>query len=149
MRPTFECKLLHPLARKLQRSQGGHAGYDLYACIDAPITLRYGENATLIPTGIAVEYANLEIAALILPRYGMAHRSGLVLGNTVGLVGAQSEEQWYVSAWNRGPVDEIIIKPGDAIAQVVFIPVLHPEFEEVRDFSRPYVSLLNEDPPLF
>lgn len=148
MQLKFECKLLHPLARTLQRSSGGHAGYDLYACIDAPLALRYGENATLIPTGIAVEYASLDIAALILPKYGMAHRSGLVLGNTVGLVGAQSEEQWFVSAWNRGPVDEIVIRPGDPIAQVVFIPVLHPEFEVVSGFKKP-VSILNEDPPLF
>lgn len=132
--PVLEYKLLHPLARELVRSKDESVGYDLHACIDAPISLRFGENAQMIPVGLALEVP-VGLAALILPRNWLAHRSGLVLGNTVGVMDAMSHNQWQVSAWNRGPVDEIVIRPGDAFAQVLFVPVVFPGFKPVTEFS--------------
>jgi dUTP pyrophosphatase len=111
------------------------AGYDLVACISGPISVRRGDRATMIPTGVACFINDPNVACLILPRSGLGHKQGLVLGNTVGLVDADYQNQWFVSVWNRGQQDEIIIHPGDRIAQALFIPVVHPEFNIVEEFS--------------
>lgn len=132
---NFQIKLLHPLAQIPQRATSQSAGYDLIACIDQPISIRHGEKATLIPTGIAIFSNNGNVAGLILPRSGLGHKQGLVLGNSLGLVDGDYQNQWFVSAWNRGQQDEIMIKPGDRIAQAMFVPVIHPEFAVVDDFN--------------
>lgn len=111
------------------------AGYDLVACVDAPVVLKKSDKAVLIPTGLAIHIDHKNTAALILPRSGLGHKQGLVLGNSVGLIDADYQNQWFVSAWNRGQQDEIVIQPGEKIAQVVFTPVIHPEFRQVKDFS--------------
>ena len=111
------------------------AGYDIVACIDAPVILRRYDKATFIPTGIAIFMGRGDVAAIILPRSGLGHKQGLVLGNTLGLVDGDYQNQWFVSAWNRGQQDEIVINPGDRIAQVVFVPVIHPHLVEMSEFS--------------
>lgn len=119
----------------LERGTDMSAGYDLIACIDKPLSLRRGDKAALIPTGMAIFIDCPDVAALILPRSGLGHKQGLVLGNTVGLVDADYQNQWFVSAANRGQQDEIIINPGDRIAQAVFVPVIHPDFHMVEEFT--------------
>lgn len=111
------------------------AGYDLIACIDDPIVIKKGDKATLIPTGVAIFINSANVAAMVMPRSGLGHKQGLVLGNTVGLIDGDYQNEWYVSAWNRGQQDEIVINPGDRIAQVVFMPVLHPDFILVEEFT--------------
>lgn len=132
---SFQVKILHPLAAVPQRATPMSAGYDLIAAIDAPISIRAGEKATLIPTGLAIYQGTGEVAGLILPRSGLGHKQGLVLGNTLGLVDGDYQNQWFVSAWNRGQQDEIVIKPGERIAQALFVPVIHPFFTVVDEFS--------------
>ncbi len=120
------------------------AGIDLYACIDVPLTLKPQEAAQLVPTGIAMHMAEDGICAVILPRSGLGHKKGLVLGNGVGLIDADYTAQCFVSAWNRNPppanasdtMRDIVIHPGERIAQMVFLPVLRPAFTVVEQFSR-------------
>lgn len=135
----IQVKQLHPLAQLPKRGTDLSAGFDLVACIDKPMSIRYGEKATLIPTGLAIWIGSVgayhKTMGLILPRSGLGHKQGLVLGNTVGVVDADYQNEWFVSAWNRGQQDEIIINPGDRFAQVVFVPVAHPEFEIVEQFD--------------
>lgn len=134
--PKVQVKILDQrINGQLQRGTSMSAGYDLIACIDKPVSIRHGDKATMIPTGLAIYINDPNIAALILPRSGLGHKQGLALGNTVGLVDADYQNQWYVSAWNRGQQDEIVINPGDRFAQAVFIPVIHPNFEIVSEFS--------------
>lgn len=130
-----QIKLLDPRAAIPQRGTPMSAGYDLIACIDKPMSIRAGEAATLIPTGVAIFIADATVMGLILPRSGMGHKQGLVLGNTAGVIDGDYQNQWFVSAWNRGQQDEIVINPGDRIAQVVFVPVFHPSFDVVKEFS--------------
>lgn len=118
------------------------AGYDLIACIDKPMEIRYGQKAQMIPTGLAIFMDSANVAAMILPRSGLGHKQGLVLGNTVGLVDGDYQNQWYVSVSNRGngydeegDFPKIVINPGDRIAQAVFVPVIHPEFVQVEEFT--------------
>lgn len=110
------------------------AGYDLRAAIDAPLVVRRGEPAVLVPTGLAIYSGSAQMAGLILPRSGLGHKKGLVLGNLVGLIDGDYQQQWYVSAWNRGQCDEIVIEPAERIAQAIFVPVIHPRFEVVDEF---------------
>ena len=111
----------------------GAAGMDLRACLDQPILLRPGDTQ-LVPTGLAVHIADPQLAAVILPRSGLGHKHGIVLGNLVGLIDSDYQGQIFVSCWNRGR-DSFNIQPGERIAQLVFIPVVRAAFEIVDDFS--------------
>ena len=111
----------------------GSAGLDLRACIDAPITLAPGQTE-LIPTGLAIHIADAQLAAVILPRSGLGHKHGVVLGNLVGLIDSDYQGPLMVSAWNRGDKD-FTIEPGERMAQMVFVPVVQAEFNIVNDFD--------------
>jgi deoxyuridine 5'-triphosphate nucleotidohydrolase len=110
----------------------GSAGLDLRACIDAPLALAPGDTH-LIPTGIAVHIDDTALAAVLLPRSGLGHRHGIVLGNLVGLIDSDYQGQVFVSCWNRGK-ESFTIGPGDRIAQMVFVPVVRVDFEIVGGF---------------
>jgi dUTP pyrophosphatase len=112
----------------------GSAGMDLRACIDDTITLKPGDTE-LIPTGIAIHIEDPGLAATILPRSGLGHKHGIVLGNLVGLIDSDYQGQLFVSCWNRGH-DNFTIEQGDRIAQLVFVPVVQADFEVVDDFDR-------------
>lgn len=110
----------------------GSAGLDLRACIDASITLKPGET-TLIPTGFAMHIADSNLAAVILPRSGLGHKHGIVLGNLVGLIDSDYQGPLMVSMWNRGQQD-FVIEPGERIAQLVLVPVVQASFSIVDEF---------------
>ena len=110
----------------------GSAGLDLRACLDAPLTLNSGDSE-LIPTGIAIHIADSNLAAVVLPRSGLGHKHGIVLGNLVGLIDSDYQGQLFVSVWNRGQ-KSFTIEVGERIAQLVFVPVLQVEFEVVDEF---------------
>jgi dUTP pyrophosphatase len=110
----------------------GSAGLDLCACIDQKLNLTAG-NTTLIPTGIAVYISDPHYAAMILPRSGLGHKHGIVLGNLVGLIDSDYQGQIMISCWNRGDKSFTII-PGERIAQLIFVPIIHADFAIVTDF---------------
>jgi dUTP pyrophosphatase len=112
----------------------GSAGLDLRACIDAPLTLKPGETQ-LIPTGFALHIDDPHLAAVLLPRSGLGHKHGIVLGNLVGLIDSDYQGQVLVSCWNRGP-QPYTIEPADRLAQMVFVPVAQVSFETVAEFSK-------------
>ncbi|MDF2179289.1 dUTP diphosphatase [Aliiglaciecola sp. CAU 1673] len=111
----------------------GSAGMDLRACLDAPLSLAPGQT-TLVPTGIAIHIADPSICATILPRSGLGHKHGIVLGNLVGLIDSDYQGQLMVSMWNRGQ-DSFVIEPGERIAQLVILPVIQAQFSIVDDFE--------------
>lgn len=111
----------------------GSAGLDLRACLDEAINLAPGET-TLIPTGLAIHIADTSLAAVILPRSGLGHKHGIVLGNLVGLIDSDYQGQLMVSVWNRG-TDHFVIQPGERVAQLVFVPVVQAEFNLVESFD--------------
>jgi dUTP pyrophosphatase len=111
----------------------GSAGLDLRACIDAPITIEPGQTV-LISTGLAIHIDNPGYAAMILPRSGLGHKNGIVLGNLVGLIDADYQGQLMVSTWNRSTT-AFTINPLDRIAQLVIVPVLQVEFNVVQEFG--------------
>jgi dUTP pyrophosphatase len=113
------------------------AAVDLHACIDGPLELHPGAPAALVPSGIAVHMADPGMAALVLPRSGLGHRKGLVLGNLVGLIDADYTGPVLVSAWNRNAAgtESIVLMPGERFAQMVFVPILRPRFAVVESFS--------------
>lgn len=111
----------------------GAAGMDLRACVDATLTVAPGETV-LIPTGIAIHMEQTDLAAVLLPRSGLGHKHGIVLGNLVGLIDSDYQGQVFVSCWNRGSAS-FTIEPGDRIAQMVFVPVARAEFEVVSEFD--------------
>jgi dUTP pyrophosphatase len=111
----------------------GSAGLDLRACLDAPLILEPGATF-LIPTGLAIHIEDPGLAAVLLPRSGLGHKHGIVLGNLTGLIDSDYQGQVFVSCWNRS-LQAFEIQPGDRIAQMVFIPVVQVEFEQVDDFS--------------
>ena len=111
----------------------GAAGLDLRACIDAPITLSPGQTE-LIPTGLAIHIGDPGFAAIILPRSGLGHKHGIVLGNLVGLIDSDYQGQLMVSCWNRGQTT-FTVEPFERIAQLVVVPVAHAEFDVVEDFA--------------
>lgn len=111
----------------------GSAGMDLCACLDKTATLAPGETL-LIPAGFAMHIADPALAAVILPRSGLGHKKGIVLGNLVGLIDSDYQGQLFISCWNRGS-ETVTINPGDRIAQLVLVPVVHAEFELVDDFD--------------
>lgn len=131
----FQIKLLDKRGLP-QRATPLSAGYDVIACIDEPLVIKKGDKATLIPLGFACYMADGNVAGLILPRSGLGHKQGLTLGNTVGVVDGDYQGQWFASAWNRGQQDEIVVNPGDRIAQVIFVPVIHPDFDTVEEFHQ-------------
>jgi dUTP pyrophosphatase len=116
-----------------ERATGGSAGLDLRACLDAPLLLEPGQTH-LVPTGIAIHLDDAGLAAVLLPRSGLGHRHGIVLGNLVGLIDSDYQGQVMVSVWNRGD-HPFTIEPGDRIAQMIVVPVVQVEFEVVADFE--------------
>jgi dUTP pyrophosphatase len=111
----------------------GSAGMDLRACLDAPLILSPG-SVELISTGVSIYVEDPALAALLLPRSGLGHKSGIVLGNLVGLIDADYQGPLMVSCWNRGSAP-FTIQPGDRIAQMIIVPVVHVDFEVVQDFA--------------
>lgn len=112
----------------------GSAGMDLRAALDGPLTIHPGDTH-LIPTGIAIHIGDPGLAAVLLPRSGLGHKHGIVLGNLTGLIDSDYQGQLFVSCWNRGS-DAFTIKPGDRIAQMVFVPVVQASFEIVESFDQ-------------
>lgn len=112
----------------------GSAGMDLRACIDEHLRIEAGE-AQLVPTGIAIHIADPELAAVILPRSGLGHKHGIVLGNLVGLIDSDYQGQLMVSVWNRGNRN-VVIEPGDRIAQLMFVPIRRVAFDIVDEFEQ-------------
>ena len=111
----------------------GSAGLDLRACLDEAIVLAPGET-TLLPTGLAIHIADPSLAAVMLPRSGLGHKHGIVLGNLVGLIDSDYQGQLMVSIWNRGQTT-FTIAPGERVAQMVFVPVVQAEFNLVESFE--------------
>ena len=111
----------------------GSAGIDMRACVEESLVLDPG-TTVLIPTGIALHIADPTLAAVLLPRSGLGHKHGIVLGNLVGLIDSDYQGQVFVSCWNRGN-DSFTIEPGDRIAQLVFMPVVQAAFELVETFE--------------
>ncbi len=137
MRTRMKLRILDPrIGREFplpHHATAGSAGMDLRACIEAPLTLNPGA-VELIPTGISIYVEDPQLAALLLPRSGLGHKSGIVLGNLVGLIDSDYQGPLMVSCWNRGTLP-FTITPGDRIAQMVVVPVVHLEFEVVDDFA--------------
>ncbi len=115
-----------------QYATSGSAGVDLRACIDAPLELHPGDTQ-LIPSGIAIYLHDPGYAAIVLPRSGLGHKHGIVLGNLVGLIDSDYQGQIFVSCWNRGQ-STFTIQPGERIAQLVVVPVVQVEFDVVNEF---------------
>ncbi|WP_027857942.1 dUTP diphosphatase [Marinobacterium jannaschii] len=111
----------------------GSAGLDLRACLDQPLTLEPGQTE-LIPTGMAIHIEDPALCAMILPRSGLGHKHGIVLGNLVGLIDSDYQGQLFVSCWNRGQ-STFSVEPGERIAQLVLVPVVQADFEVVSEFS--------------
>lgn len=116
-----------------QYATPGSAGLDLRACIAAPMTLKPGET-NLVPSGIAIHIEDSGYAALVLPRSGLGHKHGIVLGNLVGLIDSDYQGQIFVSVWNRGHT-EFTMQPMERIAQLIIVPVAQVEFNIVDEFS--------------
>jgi dUTP pyrophosphatase len=116
-----------------QYATGGSAGLDLRACLDAPLMLAAG-SAELIATGLAIHLDDPGLAAVILPRSGLGHKHGIVLGNLVGLIDSDYQGQLMVSCWNRG-AQPFTVRPGERIAQLVVVPVVQVQLEVVEDFA--------------
>ena len=114
-------------------STSGSAGMDLRACVDEVTTVKPGDTY-LIPTGISIYIENPALAAVILPRSGLGHKHGIVLGNLVGLIDSDYQGPLMVSLWNRGQ-KAFVIEPGDRIAQLVFVPIAQVDFEVVNEFA--------------
>ncbi len=110
----------------------GSAGMDLRACVDEALEMAPGETH-LIPTGMAIHVEDPGLAAILLPRSGLGHKHGIVLGNLVGLIDSDYQGQVFVSCWNRGD-KSFTVEPGERIAQMVIVPVVHADFEIVEEF---------------
>ena len=137
MTPDVEVKLLDARLHEwgLPRYQSdAAAAIDLHACLDAPVTLPPGTAPLLISAGFAVHMADPHLAALVLPRSGMGHKRGLVLGNLVGLIDPDYTGPILVSAWNRG-TEDVKLMPGERFAQLMFVPVIRPVLRQVAEFS--------------
>ena len=132
---TLDVKILDPRLREAlpQYSTAGAAGLDLRACIDRPLKLAPGA-AELVPSGIAIHLADPGLAAVVLPRSGLGHKHGIVLGNLVGLIDSDYQGQVMVSVWNRSK-EAFTINPLDRIAQLVVVPVVQVKLNVVDEFS--------------
>ncbi|MED5621248.1 dUTP diphosphatase [Ideonella sp. BN130291] len=132
---TIDVKVLDPrMAEQLPAyATAGSAGLDLRACIAAPLVLQPGQ-AELIPTGIAIHIGDPGLAAMILPRSGLGHKHGIVLGNLVGLIDSDYQGPLMVSCWNRGGA-AFTVQPMDRIAQLVIVPVVQAAFRRVEEFE--------------
>jgi dUTP pyrophosphatase len=135
MQHKIDVKILDERIRKQppHYATPGAAGLDLRACIDMPITLAPGTTA-LIPTGMAIHLDTPELAAMILPRSGLGHKHGIVLGNLVGLIDSDYQGQIFVSCWNRGD-KSFVLNPLERIAQLVVVPVVQVGFNIVEEFT--------------
>jgi dUTP pyrophosphatase len=138
--PKIEVKVLDPRLQTwgLPRYQTAMAaGIDLHACLEQDLDVAPGSPAALVPSGLAIHIADPGIAAVVLPRSGLGHKSGLVLGNLVGLIDADYTGPLMISVWNRAApgTSPLRIRPGDRIAQLVFVPILRPQFRVVDAFS--------------
>lgn len=111
----------------------GSAGLDLRACLDAALTIGPGQTE-LIPTGLAIHIADQGMAAMILPRSGLGHNHGIVLGNLVGLIDSDYQGQIFISCWNRG-INPFTIEVGERIAQMLFVPVIRAQFDRIDEFE--------------
>ncbi len=131
----IELKILDPrVADSLPAyATAGSAGFDLRACLDAPLTLEPGQT-TLIPTGLAIHIGDPNLAAMLLPRSGLGHKHGIVLGNLVGLIDSDYQGPLMVSCWNRGSV-AFTVQPLERIAQLVIVPVVQARFRVVDEFD--------------
>ena len=131
----IDVKILDPRIKDFlpQYATPGAAGLDLRAALDAPLVLNPGDTH-LIPTGMAIHLADPGYAAIILPRSGLGHKHGIVLGNLVGLIDSDYQGQLFVSTWNRSK-DSFTIQPMDRIAQLVIVPVLQVGFNVVEEFT--------------
>jgi dUTP pyrophosphatase len=132
---NIDLKILDPRMKDFlpAYATNGSAGLDLRACIDAPLTLEPGQTV-LVPTGLAIHIGDPGYAAMILPRSGLGHKSGIVLGNLVGLIDSDYQGQLMVSTWNRGG-STFTLQPMDRLAQLVVVPVLQVGFNVVEDFA--------------
>jgi len=135
--PSIQLKILdariggeYPLP---EYATDGSAGIDMRACLDAPLELHPGDTQ-LLPTGIAIHIGDPSLAAVLLPRSGLGHKHGIVLGNLVGLIDSDYQGQVFVSCWNRG-AQSFTIQPGERIAQMVFVPIVRTHFEVVESFQ--------------
>jgi dUTP pyrophosphatase len=132
---NIDLKILDPRMKDLLPSYGtpGSAGLDLRACLDESVTIQPGETV-LIPTGLAIHIADPAYAAMILPRSGMGHKNGIVLGNLVGLIDSDYQGQLMISTWNRGH-SAFTLNPMDRLAQLIIVPVVQVGFNIVEEFG--------------
>ncbi|QEI07297.1 dUTP diphosphatase [Pigmentiphaga aceris] len=132
---AIDIKILDPRMREFlpAHATGGSAGVDLRACLDEAIVLAPGQTA-LVPTGLAIHIGDPAYAALILPRSGLGHKHGIVLGNLVGLIDSDYQGQLMVSTWNRGSTT-FTLEPFERLAQLVIVPVMQVQFNVVEDFT--------------
>ena len=132
---NIDLKILDPRMKDLLPAYGtpGSAGLDLRACIDAPLVIEPGQTV-LVPTGLAIHIGDPGYAAMILPRSGLGHKNGIVLGNLVGLIDSDYQGQLMVSTWNRGHAT-FTLQPLDRLAQLVIVPVLQVGFNVVEEFA--------------
>lgn len=136
-KPSLQVRVLDPRIGQTipfpEYATGGSAGLDLRACLDAPLTLNPGDTR-LLNTGLSIHIADPALAAMILPRSGLGHKHGIVLGNLVGLIDSDYQGEIMVSCWNRGN-SSFTIEVGDRIAQLVLVPVVQADFEIVKRFN--------------
>lgn len=132
---NIDLKILDPRMKELLPAYGtpGSAGLDLRACLDAPLTIEPGQTV-LVPTGLAIHIGDPGYAAMILPRSGLGHKSGIVLGNLVGLIDSDYQGQLMVSTWNRSAAT-FVLQPMDRLAQLIVVPVLQVGFNVVEEFA--------------
>ena len=135
MQHNIDVKIIDPkMATMLpEYATSGSAGLDLRACIDDTLIIKSGET-TLVPTGIAIHIANPNLCAMILPRSGLGHKHGIVLGNLVGLIDSDYQGQLFISVWNRS-ANDFELKTMERIAQLVIVPVVQASFTVVEDFT--------------
>ena len=132
---NIDLKILDPRMKEHLPAYGtpGSAGLDLRACLDAPLTIEPGQTV-LVPTGLAIHIGDPGYAAMILPRSGLGHKSGIVLGNLVGLIDSDYQGQLMVSTWNRSATT-FVLQPLDRLAQLIVVPVLQVGFNVVDEFA--------------
>lgn len=137
MKPVIQIKVLDSRIGKSitlpAYATPGSAGLDLRVCIDKSLQVAAGETV-LLPTGLSIYIGDPNLAAVILPRSGLGHKHGIVLGNLVGLIDSDYQGELKISCWNRG-TEHFTVEPGDRIAQLVFLPVVQPEFKMVTEFD--------------